>query len=236
MRTMPKGVAEKTGTTREHLVEVHVREVAQLFDSLDPCPFYERDLEADAEDYIVASVRELPTGVADAIVVYADQPSGQPDDQRTIEGAIHRHFARKAQFASRELRDLLRRGWISLVIGLAFLATLVVASETVVRGIEPGHFATVLRESFVIGGWVAMWRPLEFFLYDWWPIVGRRRLFTALSQIPGAVNGCNVRRSIPEMYHAQHRDQRKGFPPSRYGLGTRIMLACAASQNTPARS
>jgi len=30
---------------------------------------------------------------------------------------------------------------------------------------------------------VAMWRPLEIFLYDWWPIVGERRIHDRLSRI-----------------------------------------------------
>ena len=29
-----------------------------------------------------------------------------------------------------------------------------------------------------------MWRPLEVFLYDWWPILGEVRLFDRLSQMP----------------------------------------------------
>ena len=28
----------------------------------------------------------------------------------------------------------------------------------------------VLGEGLVIGGWVAMWRPIEILLYDWWPL------------------------------------------------------------------
>jgi hypothetical protein len=148
-------------------IELHLREVAQLFDSLDPCPFYERDLDPDAEEYIVASARELPERRASSIVVLVDEPSGQSDEQRDVEQAIRRHFERKAQLATRELRELVRRGWISLVIGLAFVATLLVASEAVVRRMDPGPLATVLHESLVIGGWVAMWKPLEIFLYDW---------------------------------------------------------------------
>jgi hypothetical protein len=35
-----------------------------------------------------------------------------------------------------------------------------------------------------IGGWVAMWRPLEVFLYDWWPIRAEGRLLQRLSTIP----------------------------------------------------
>ena len=156
---------------RESVVELHLREVEQLFDSLDPCPFYERDLDANAEEYIVESVREGSQHAISAIVVYLDQPSAQPDEQRVIEQAIHRHFARKVRLVSRELHLLVRRGWISLIIGLAFLLTLLVASEAVTSGMDAGPLTTVLREGLVIGGWVAMWRPLEIFLYDWWPIV-----------------------------------------------------------------
>ncbi len=36
----------------------------------------------------------------------------------------------------------------------------------------------------MIGGWVAMWRPLEIFLYDWWPIRAEARLFDRLSAMP----------------------------------------------------
>jgi hypothetical protein len=32
----------------------------------------------------------------------------------------------------------------------------------------------VVQESLIILGWVANWKPLETFLYDWWP--ERRRL------------------------------------------------------------
>ena len=42
----------------------------------------------------------------------------------------------------------------------------------------------VFRESLLIGGWVAMWRPLEVFLYDWWPIRAEARLFDRLAAMP----------------------------------------------------
>jgi len=34
----------------------------------------------------------------------------------------------------------------------------------------------------VIGGWVALWRPLEIFLYDWWPIRAEAKLHDRLSE------------------------------------------------------
>jgi hypothetical protein len=47
----------------------------------------------------------------------------------------------------------------------------------------------ILRESFLIGGWVAMWRPLEIFLYDWWPIRAEVRLYDRLSAMPVRIKG-----------------------------------------------
>ena len=44
--------------------------------------------------------------------------------------------------------------------------------------------AGIVRESLLIGGWVAMWKPLEIFLYGWWPIRRERRLFDRLSAMP----------------------------------------------------
>ena len=42
-------------------------------------------------------------------------------------------------------------------------------------------FKRLVEESFLILGWVANWRPLEIFLYDWWPIARRRDLYRRLS-------------------------------------------------------
>lgn len=39
-----------------------------------------------------------------------------------------------------------------------------------------GMATRLLDEGLLIIGWVALWRPIQTFLYDWWPI--RRRLRT----------------------------------------------------------
>jgi hypothetical protein len=164
-------------------IELHIGELAELFDSFDPCPFLERDLAAAAEEYIVESMRELHTPPT-SMVFHIDRTTDAARDVEILETAIHRHFGRKTGLASRELRAMLRRGWISLAIGLAFLFALLGASESAHAGLFPSPLASVLRESLVIGGWVAMWRPLEVFLYDWWPVAGQRRMYAALARIP----------------------------------------------------
>jgi hypothetical protein len=39
----------------------------------------------------------------------------------------------------------------------------------------------IARESLTIVGWVAMWRPMQIFLYDWWPLQKQIHLYLSLS-------------------------------------------------------
>ena len=34
-----------------------------------------------------------------------------------------------------------------------------------------------------VPGWVAMWRPMEIYLYDWWPLKRRGTLLSRLSRM-----------------------------------------------------
>jgi hypothetical protein len=165
------------------IIAVRLREMSQLFDALDPSPFHEKDLDRRAEEYVVESAKELPRKAVCSLRVIFDEPTGIADE-RDVEEAIRAHFARRSRVLRRELRQLLRRGWISLGIGVAFLAIVFVIAQVTGRLLGESSLATLFREGLVIVGWVAMWRPLEIFLYDWWPIVGQRRLFDRLSAIP----------------------------------------------------
>jgi hypothetical protein len=164
------------------VIEVHVRELHQLFDSLDPSPFHERDLDRNFEEYVTISAKELPSKRPAALVVYVDVPAASPDEAAIPESAIREHFARRAELTRRELRQLLRRGWISLAIGLSVLAAGVFGGLAANR--LEGPLGKLIGESLLIGGWVAMWRPMEILLYDWWGVRGEQRVFERLARVP----------------------------------------------------
>ena len=168
---------------RRGIIKMHLRKLEQLFDSLDHSAFREKDLDRNAEEYIVDSIKELPSKAPCEIVIYLDEPIEIAAESNAITEAIHVHFSRRRQISRQNLRQLIRRGWISLGIGLSFLVTFFLLGQVVRRIMGEGQWAFLLRESLLIGGWVAMWKPLEIFLYDWWPIVGERRLYDRLSRI-----------------------------------------------------
>jgi hypothetical protein len=41
-----------------------------------------------------------------------------------------------------------------------------------------------MEEGLTIIGWVAMWRPIDIYLYRWWPLRRLGRYYRKLAEIP----------------------------------------------------
>lgn len=163
---------------------MHVAELRQLFNAIDPSPFREKDLAPRAEEFIVGWSKDLPADAPLALLVYLDHPKDLPDEAAVLRDAVHEFFRQRAVASRRQLRQLLRIGRTSLLIGLAFLSLSIMAGNFVANRLGGGGFAEIVRASLLIGGWVAMWRPLEVFLYDWWPIRNEAKSFDRLATMP----------------------------------------------------
>jgi hypothetical protein len=61
------------------VIEVHVDELKQLFNAIDPSPFREKDLDPKAEEFIVGWAKDLPRHATLALVVDLDRKAGLPD-------------------------------------------------------------------------------------------------------------------------------------------------------------
>jgi hypothetical protein len=166
------------------VIEVRVAELTQLYNSIDPSPFHEKDLDDEAEEFIVGWAKEVAADKPLALLVHLDKPSVLPDAARIVRDAVHSFFRRRSESTHRRLRALFRVGRTSLLIGLTFLTASVVTGNWVVTVLPHTTLAQLVRESLLIGGWVSMWRPLEIFLYDWWPIRNERRISDRLARMP----------------------------------------------------
>ena len=171
---LPSPVAKRPAQLERATIEVRIHEVAQIFNSLDPSPFAERDLDDDAEAYLVGWAREVDTRGPFRIIVHLPTGEANKARNRDLGSAIGHYFAYRAGMLERDLSDLFRVGWRSLAIGIAVLAVSIGLSQ-IVRAILPETApAQLFAEGIMIFGWVANWRPAEIFLYDVW--AARRRL------------------------------------------------------------
>ena len=179
-QTREQAEAQRRG--HPHYISLKLRDVNQLFNSMDPSPFIEKDLDDDAEEFIVSWAQEYSADTPIRLRIYLEQwPSEDPKE--LIQKAVHNHFAHRAGLTRMELTRLLKQGRTSLGIGVVFLSVCLALSQ-VLLGHEQGTWADILRESLTIAGWVAMWRPMQIYLYDWWPVRRRERVFRKLSRMP----------------------------------------------------
>jgi hypothetical protein len=165
------------------LIEVRVTELRLLFNPIDPSPPPEKDLDSRAEEFIVAWARSARRDAQLALQVDVSNPF-PPEEASTVGAAVHEFFRQRSLSSDRRLAQLFWVGRTSLIIGVAFLAVAVTVASLIDRALGDRPVGALIRETLVIGGWVAMWRPLEIFLYDWWPIRAERKLYERLSLMP----------------------------------------------------
>lgn len=167
-------------------IDLKVRFSRQLFDTRDPAPFRERDLDAAAVDYLLAAAQEIPRKRPLAIVVTVSEEPEPHLSRDVIVEAVRGHFTHEAEQVERRLREHVRRGQMILGVGLTVLVVFLTLAEFT-TSLPEGPLREILREGFVITGWVAMWRPLEVLLYDWWPHIDERRRIRRILDAPVSI-------------------------------------------------
>jgi hypothetical protein len=173
-------------------IELQLGELKQLFNSMDPAPFRERDLDPKAEAFIAEWARELRRDAPLALIVRMSRQAATPADATLLTQAVDEHFARAAAASRAQLRRLFRTGRWSLLIGVAFVAAAIFLGDRVADLVGRDDYGRIIKESVAIGAWVALWRPMEIFLYDWWPIRAEIRLYDRLAAMPVRVVGAEA--------------------------------------------
>lgn len=161
------------------IIEVRIKHLDQLFNVIDPAPFHDKALDPDAAAFIIDAAEEASQHAALALTVHLDAGTAATEH---VPEAVRNFFAWRADRTAHELRQLRSRGRRSLMVGLVFLAACLLLGQLVQRTWPTGPLAGFFQEGLIIVGWVALWRPLDALLYEWWPIRRRERLLRRLAR------------------------------------------------------
>ncbi len=160
-------------------VSIHVRDVAQLFNSLDPAPFWDRDLDREAAEFIEEEFSEKLAAHTWHLHVHAHAGAALAAD---LQAAVEHYYQRLAGSARYRLRNQMRLGQLALLGGVTiFLLSMTVRG--VLAGMLPGSAPRMLDEGLIIIAWLALWRPVESLMYGWVPLYRRRRLYKRLAAV-----------------------------------------------------
>lgn len=164
-----------------HLIHIKLDRIEQLFNSLDPTPFLGRDLDPSADDFIAGWAEEHPREGAFKICIQLLESGDLEHAQVRAQQAVTGYYQARVVAQQQQLHRLFRHGRISLIVGITFLVACHLLSELLVQRFAEETLPALLAQGLIIAGWVALWHPLEIFLYEWWPLRQRLNLLRRLA-------------------------------------------------------
>jgi len=164
------------------LIEIKLSSILQMFNSFDPAPFHEKELDSDAEKYIVNIVNDFPAKTQFKLIFYLPPELAASEEAKKIAPAIHNHFRYKMLVADQKYRSRFRHGRGAMLIGLGFLA-IALFVRYLISSYSSELFAQLLADTLLIIGWAAMWEPVTILLYELWPIIQLKKTYGKISNM-----------------------------------------------------
>lgn len=165
----------------KNIIELSIKNADYLFDNRDPAPFRDKDLDEDAAKYIVTSLRELPEDEESVLKLYITQPRTSLDNENILKESIRRYFEYESEIKRIERNHIIKQALRALKIGLTFLFVFIYSSSFLKN--SSGIFYKYLEEGLHLLGWVSMWKPIYYTLYEWWPAHDEMKLLRRASEL-----------------------------------------------------
>lgn len=161
-------------------IRVVVADLRELFEAppFDPiAPRFERDAGMER------ALKQLEDRRRGDDVTTLEVELAEPVDAARLTAAIASYCASERAEQHRLLRLTRHHGRQALWIGIPVLAICLGISTFASARLGEHGFSALISNSLIIAGWVAIWRPAELLLYDWWPYRNRIHLLDRLARL-----------------------------------------------------
>ena len=164
------------------IVEIRIKNINQLFNSFDPSPFLEKDLDDDAVEYIESSFSEYHLKTKIKIIIHVPHKKKGTFNEESIKDAIRNFFVYRNMIEDNNIKSKFQEGRKSMFIGIGFLIFCLSLSEVINIYLVENIITRIASEALMIFGWVAMWKPISNLLYDWWPQKKQKKIYEKISK------------------------------------------------------
>lgn len=191
---------ESRGGGNDGGIDVSLCDLSQLFRSLDPSPFRAGTLTEDAAAYFLNRAKEQPDGRPLRITLRLPAGILARHPSFDIASALTGHFAACAAAEKKRLREAVQTWRQAALIGFVTLSACLFLAWQITHNFPARAMTRILQESFVILGWVSVWKPIETFLYELLPSrqLRRRNLLLRLASAEVVVREGEVETDLPK--------------------------------------
>lgn len=166
---MKKNSKSLIQSIEEHMkieqITVHLKSMDQLYCEFDSGPLENRIIRKEVDQYITDQFEDVPITSLCNIKVSIDD--FDTSCTMKVKKSLENYYAKKRYQIFTEIRKETAYWIRKLIFGTGILAVCLAAGIIFNRPyFDSFPFAKVIGESLGIVGWVAIWEPAEFFLYD----------------------------------------------------------------------
>lgn len=160
-------------------IKVEISKLGQLITVDNANTYPGTGVDSDASEYLHNKADLIRLNHDVRLEVSIPKISGEEKELATK--VLHRFFDYKTQVAKKDLAHNFAQGITSII----FSVILVISCALIyilfkVLGASDG-LMTLISSILIIACWVAVWTPVEIFLFNWWPIRHEVRVYRKLS-------------------------------------------------------
>lgn len=163
-------------------INIVIKDVDDIFRDFDYISLKEKIVNSELEQYVFGSIKNYPVKKKIKLVIHIPEDKEDADID-IIKEAIHTHFMYKLKESELFLKEQIRQWEINMLIGTLFLVLCMILVELFNKFSNVNIFK-VVKESFLIIGWVALWEPVTFVLFELRAMYRNRLYYQKLSTIP----------------------------------------------------
>lgn len=174
-------------------IDVVIRDIEDVYKHYDYISLKAKTLNYELEEYIFKTIKNYPLYQNVKLIVRIPESNGEYE-WNLLKKSIHEHFAYKAKEVDIFIKQQLKQWRINMLIGILFLILCLVLVE-IFDKFSYIKVIRIIKESFLIVGWVALWEPLTFILFGYRSIRRDNLYYKKLSCIPITVERYYMRKS-----------------------------------------
>jgi hypothetical protein len=166
------------------MYSIYLTTIDELFEFRQANPLKQPYLLESGVDHLYKQLRVVLPKEESTVVVHLPEEATGMITPVVVREALSRFCEHRIQDVHDDYRMLRREGRKSLPVGLFFLSVCVVLAYLIqTEELFPGLAKFFVVEGLYIIGWVSMWKPVEVFLYEWWPYRRRVRVYRYMSTL-----------------------------------------------------
>ncbi len=163
-----KRIEDSKYDAKKEIIDLKISSIDQFYNPLDPAPRSEKELNPKVEEYILTPADDLRLRQEWVLAVYLPQNEINPHQEEALKRSVHTHFIRRADGLKKQARKKTNQIILNTVFGFLFLGLCLTAAYGMTTLSQGSDFYEILGQGLTVVGWVALWNPVEYLLYDRW--------------------------------------------------------------------